>query len=58
MNTPRLGRDITAALLFKLLLLTALYLVFFRTDAQPTLDGAAISHHLFGADATSGEDGP
>jgi hypothetical protein len=49
MRTPRLGRDITAALLLKLFLLTAIYLAFFRADAQPPLDAAAVTQQLFGA---------
>jgi hypothetical protein len=50
-NTPRLGREISAALLAKLLALAAIYLLFFQTDARPPLDGAALARHLMGESA-------
>jgi len=41
-----LGRDITLALLLKLVLLAALYLAFFRGDQRPQIDDAAMAQHL------------
>jgi len=49
MLMPRLGRDITAALLVKLALLAAIYILFFQTDTRPALDRASVARHLLGA---------
>jgi len=49
MRTPRLGRDISAALALKVLLLTALYLAFFQADTRPPIDSTAVTRHLLGA---------
>ena len=38
MTAPSLGRDIAWALLLKLVLLTLIYLLFFRADVRPTID--------------------
>ena len=43
-----LGRDIAWALLLKLVLLTVLYLIFFRGDQRPAIDDAAAAEHLVG----------
>jgi hypothetical protein len=47
MAAPHLRRDITAALLLKLVLLTALYLAFFRGDQRPAIDAHRAAQHLF-----------
>jgi hypothetical protein len=38
MTAPSLGRDIAWALLLKLVLLTLIYLLFFRADVRPAID--------------------
>ena len=43
MTASRLRRDITAVLILKLALLSALYLLFFRGDQRPAIDDIYIS---------------
>jgi hypothetical protein len=50
MPVPHLRRDITAALLLKLVLLTALYLTFFRGDQRPAIDAQRAAQHLFSSE--------
>lgn len=45
-NARPLGRDVAAALVLKVALLAALYLLFFRADERPVIDGAAAARHL------------
>jgi len=42
----RLRRDITTVLVLKLVLLTALYLTFFRGDERPAIDAQRAARHL------------
>ena len=46
MSQIRLGRDITTVLVLKLVLLSALYLLFFRGDQRPTIDTERAAQHL------------
>jgi len=48
MRIPRLGREITAVLMVKLVLLSAIYFLFFAADTRPALDRAAVAQHFFG----------
>jgi len=43
---PKLGRDITAALAFKLALLTLLYVLFFSADTRPVIDAQRAAQHI------------
>jgi len=47
LNRRSLGRELTAALSLKLVLLALLYLLFFRVDARPEIDSEIAAHHLF-----------
>jgi hypothetical protein len=51
MTAPRLQRDITAVLALKLVLLTALYLMFFRGDERPAIDAQRAAQHLLSSEA-------
>ena len=51
MTAPRLQRDITAVLALKLVLLTALYLMFFRGDQRPPIDAQRAAQHLLSSEA-------
>jgi hypothetical protein len=46
MTATRLPRDITLALVLKLALLSALYLMFFRGDERPTIDARLAAGHI------------
>lgn len=46
MTAPRLRRDITAVLMLKLALLSALYFGFFRGDERPPIDAQSVARHL------------
>jgi hypothetical protein len=50
MTAPRLGRDITVVLVLKVALLSALYLMFFRSDERPTVDARLAARHLLSPD--------
>jgi len=50
MTAPRLQRDIAAVLVLKLVLLSALYLMFFRGDQRPAVDGPRAAQHLFSSE--------
>jgi hypothetical protein len=41
-----LGHDITLALMLKLVLLSLLYVAFFRADARPAIDAGMAAQHL------------
>jgi len=45
-NPRSVGRDISLALVFKIVFLTALYLAFFSSDRRPAVDAAAAASHL------------
>ena len=47
LNRRSFGRELTAALSLKLVLLALLYLLFFRVDARPEIDSEIAAHHLF-----------
>jgi len=47
-----LGLDITAALVLKSVILVGLYLLFFRAEDRPVIDGARAAQHLFSAEVT------
>jgi hypothetical protein len=51
MAPPRLRRDITVVLVLKLVLLTALYLTFFRGDQRPVVDAQQAAWHLLSSEA-------
>jgi hypothetical protein len=51
MTGPRLQRDITAVLALKLVLLTGLYLMFFRGDQRPPMDAQRAAQHLLSSEA-------
>jgi len=51
MTPPRLRRDITVVLVLKLVLLTALYLMFFRGDQRPAIDAQLAARHLLSSEA-------
>jgi hypothetical protein len=46
MTAPRLRRDIALVLVLKLVLLFALYLMFFRGDQRPTVDARLAAGHI------------
>ncbi len=46
MTAPRLRRDITTVLVLKLVLLSVLYLLFFRGDQLPAIDAERAARHL------------
>lgn len=50
MRTSRLPRDITTVLVLKLVLLSALYLLFFRGDQRPAIDAEVAARHLLSAE--------
>jgi hypothetical protein len=45
-----LGPNLTAALVVKLALLVALYLLFFRGDDRPAMDGTRAAQHLLSSE--------
>lgn len=51
MAAPRLRRDITAVLVAKLVLLAALYLMFFRGDERPAIDAQLAAGHFLSPEA-------
>ena len=51
MGQARLGRDITTVLMLKLVLLCALYLLFFRGDQRPPIDAERAARHLLSSEA-------
>jgi len=51
MTAPHLRRDITAVLVLKLLLLSALYFMFFRGDQRPVIDAQLAARHLLSSEA-------
>jgi hypothetical protein len=51
MRASRLRRDITTVLVLKLVLLSALYLLFFRGDQRPAIDAQVAARHLLSAEA-------
>ncbi len=50
MTASRLRRDITAVLVLKLALLSALYLLFFRGDQRPAIDAERAARHLLSSE--------
>ena len=52
MTASRLRRDIAVVLMLKLLLLTALYLTFFRGDERPAIDAQIAARHLLSSEAS------
>jgi hypothetical protein len=48
-HTPRLGRDIAVALAIKLVLLSAIYLLFFSSANRPPSNAAATATAVAGA---------
>ncbi len=51
MTASRLRRDITTVLVLKLMLLCALYLLFFRGDQRPAVDAERAARHLLSSEA-------
>ena len=51
MTASRLWRDISVVLMLKLLVLTALYLMFFRADERPAIDAQIAARHLLSSEA-------
>ena len=51
MTASRLRRDISTVLVLKLVLLSALYLVFFRGDQRPAIDAEHAARHLLTSEA-------
>jgi len=51
MRGTRLRRDITTVLVLKLVLLSALYLLFFRADQRPAIDAQLAARHLLSSEA-------
>jgi hypothetical protein len=51
MTASRLRRDITTVLVLKLVLLSALYLLFFRGDQRPAIDAQVAARHLLSTEA-------
>jgi hypothetical protein len=51
MMAARLRRDITVVLVLKLVLLTVLYLTFFRGDRRPVVDAQQTAWHLLSSEA-------
>jgi hypothetical protein len=47
-----LGLDITAALILKSVILVGLYLLFFRAEERPAIDGTRAAQHLFSSEVT------
>jgi hypothetical protein len=52
MAPPSLRRDIIVVLVLKLVLLTALYLTFFRGDQRPVVDAQQAAWHLLSPQAS------
>ena len=50
MRGTRLRRDITTVLVLKLVLLSGLYLLFFRGDQRPAIDVQVAARHLHSAE--------
>lgn len=51
MGQVRLRRDIATVLVLKLVLLSAIYLAFFRGDQRPGIDAEQAARHLLSAEA-------
>jgi len=50
MTATRLPRDITTVLVLKLVLLCALYLLFFRGDQRPAIDAQRAATHVLSSE--------
>jgi len=53
MAAPGLGRELAAALMLKLVLLTLIYLLFFRGDQQPVIDAREVARHVLSPAASA-----
>jgi hypothetical protein len=51
MTASRLRRDITTVLVLKLVLLSGLYVLFFRGDQRPAIDAQVAARHLLSSEA-------
>jgi len=51
MRATRLRRDITTVLVLKLVLLSAIYLLFFRADQRPAIDAQVAARHLLSSES-------
>jgi|GEM_PF-3004676 len=51
MTASRLRRNITVALVVKLVLLTGIYVMFFRGDQRPMIDASIAARHILSPEA-------